>query len=502
MEHWIGRRSEIYSTRGVCASSQPYASAVGARILENGGSAADACVAMAAALNLTEPCSTGIGGDAFALYFDAKTKKVQSIQGNGRASAKTTLESLNERGIGFGEGLKPWNPRSGLCVTVPGAAGLWETLVETFGKMKLEDVLQPAIKLAEDGFPIAPITAKQWSEGYLQGEEANRVLRPNDQSVSAGQIFKNPDLANTFRLLGKLGAKQGFYSGPVAEAIVQAVQAFGGDLTLDDLANHETMKEEPISTVYKGIRVFQTPPPSHGLAVLLTLNLIQQLEASSSTLLLPKPQQIELKEEVCKHHQLTATQVHHNILAMRHGFADALQFISDPLHPAYTGTCPVDTLLSEAYTEQRVQSMLSMAKDGSRAVYPGDLTAFIAGETVYFCCVDAEGNACSMINSNYMGFGTGIIPTNTGFTLHNRGYNFSLQPGHPNQIQPNKRPYHTIIPGLATYEEDGNLYGVFGNMVSQYQCIFALMFHNIFICCILGWIYATYGTCSTSSSLT
>jgi gamma-glutamyltranspeptidase/glutathione hydrolase len=496
MDYWNSRRSDIYGNRGICSSSQPLASAVGVKVLQTGGNAADAAIAMAATLNLTEPCSTGIGGDAFALYYEAKTKKVHCLQGNGKSSVHTTLESLRARGIGIGEGLSNWDCRSGLCVTVPGAAGLWENLVEKFGSMKLLDVLQPAINLAEEGFPISPVTSKYWSKGLLQGEEAFRVLRPNNQPVLPGHFFRNPDLANTFRSLGTLGAKKGFYSGPVAEAIVAAVKEYGGDLTLEDLASHETYEEAPISTVYKGIRVYQTPPPSHGLSVLLALNVLQALEAQSTV---ADGSHISVKDSLAifSKQAPTAEQTHRAIQAMRHGFADALQYICDPLHHPHSDTSPMptDVLLSERYTQQRVQSILNIASAGD-PVYPGDLTPFIQGETVYFCCVDAEGNACSMINSNYMGFGTGIVPKNTGFTLQNRGYNFSLQPGHPNQIEGGKRPYHTIIPGLATYEEDDSLYGVFGNMVSALFLYFFNFVLNIFA----GRFYAAHGTCAIASS--
>jgi gamma-glutamyltranspeptidase/glutathione hydrolase len=457
---WTSRRSPILSVKGVCASSQPVASASGIKILEQGGNAADAAVAMAAVLNLTEPCSTGIGGDAFAFYFDAKTKKVSCLQGNGATPNSVTLEHLKSLGFGVGEGLKSWDCRSGLCVTIPGAAALWEDVSKHHGRLTLLDALKPAIDLAEGGFPIAPLTAVHWVEGFLQGSEAERVYKPNGQPVQAGQLFKNPDMAKTFRLLGTLGAKKGFYSGPVAEAIVEAVKEFGGTMTLEDLANHVTAFEEPISTVYRGVRIFQTPPPSQGLAVLLALNIIQEFDkmqnGKATGLTLSKDMSFgsfkpdwERRGNADEHHVA--------IEAMRRAYADSLQYIGDPRH----SEVPLNDLLSLQYAQHRAKEINIDSVTNVKAV---DFSGFLNGETVYFCVVDGEGNACSMINSNYMGFGTGIVPKGTGFTLQNRGFNFSLTPGHSNVVGPSKRPYHTIIPSLATWESDGSLFGALGNM--------------------------------------
>lgn len=459
---WNSRRSAVLATKGVCSSSQPLASQTGVRILQQGGNAADAAVAMAAVLNLTEPCSTGIGGDAFAIFYDAKTKKVHCLQGNGASSSQLSLDYLHSIGVGIGEGLKPWNPKCGLCVTVPGAAALWEDIVQEHGRLSLEEILAPAIDLAENGFPIAPVTAEHWAEGYLQGEEAYRVFRPNNEPVVAGQLFKNPDLANTFRSVATHGAKKGFYTGPIAEAIVEVVKEIGGVLTLEDLANHATAREEPISTVYKGVRIYQTPPPSHGLSVLLALNYIQAIEKIISS---SNEEDVYTKEKfgfgnpnLAKRADPDVTHV--VIESMRRAYADGLEYIADPRQT----NVPLDVLLSQEYAQHRAQEI---SLTHSTPVKAGNIAFFTTGETVYFAVVDSEGNACSFINSNYAGFGSGASPKGTGFTLQNRGSNFSLQTGHANQVGPNKRPYHTIIPSLATYESDGSLFGVFGNMVSS-----------------------------------
>ena len=493
MDTWNSRRSAILSSKAICSSSQPLASSTGIRILENGGNAADAAVAMAAVLNLTEPCSTGIGGDAFALYYEAKTKKVHCLQGNGASPRALTLEYLNSIGIGVGEGLKPWDSRCGLCVTVPGAAALWEDMVVSHGKLTLNQVLAPAISLAENGFPLSPVTAEYWKDSFIQGEEANRIFRPNGAPVKPGQLFKNPDLANTFRSLAEQGAKKGFYSGPIAEAIVEAVREIGGVMSLDDLISHSTQHEDPISTVYKGLRIYQTPPPSHGLCVLVALNLIQACEkrlnlAQAGT---HCSSQNSLSFEPNWELRANPEATHLVIEAMRRAFADGLEFIGDPLNN--TNRIPTDILLSQEYADTRSQEI---SLDTATSVRAGDISFFQHGETVYFSVVDDEGNACSFINSNYMGFGTGMVPKNTGFTLQNRGFNFSLQPGHNNQVAPRKRPYHTIIPSLATFEEDGSLFGVFGNMVSP-----SIHFSFVFYSMLPGRIHAADGSRAAHSKL-
>ncbi len=359
------------------------------------------------------------------------------------------------------------DPHSGLCVTVPGAAALWEDLVSHHGRLTLAQVLAPAIELAEDGFPIGPITAQQWTNGFLQGAEAFRVLKPKDgKGPQAGDVLRNPDLAETFRTLAELGAREGFYSGRIAEAIVAAAQEYGGVLDQDDLDYHSTAYEEPSSAVYKGIRVYETPPPTHGLAALIALKLVEEVERFYC------PGESPVKEVDAargppsfdfsapnKAERGSEYQAHIAIECMRLAFADALQHISDPR----VNKLPLDELLSSHFIQHRA---MQVNINTASPVAASDFSAFEANETVYFCVVDREGNGCSMINSNYMGFGSGIMPKGTGFTLHNRGHNFSLQEGHPNEAAPRKRPYHTIIPALATCEADGSLYGVFGNMVS------------------------------------
>lgn len=447
LDNFGSRRSDVRSLKGICSSSQHLASAIGAKILQAGGNAADAAVAMAAALNVLEPCSTGIGGDAFALYFNASDQKVFSLQGNGASPAALSIDLLSSKGIGILSGQRPLDKYSGLCVTVPGAALLWEDMVARFGVKSMGEVLQPAISLAEEGFPIGPVTAEQWPKGFLQGEEAHRVLRPNGRNPKPGDVLRNPDLAKTFKHIAEHGAKEGFYRNEIAEKMVEAAREYGGVLTLEDLDAHFTATEEAISVLYKGYRVYETPPPTHGLAALIALSILDKMDT-----LHPR----EREEGMNGSSRGSELEAHYGIESTRLAFADALHYLSDPLHYP----TPIETLLSEKYTTKRAQLIQSTASFVSK----GDASEFLMGDTVYFCCIDAQGNGCSMINSNYMNFGTGIMPKGTGFTLQNRGYNFSLLPDHPNALAPRKRPYHTIIPALITCEADKSLFSVLGNM--------------------------------------
>lgn len=286
---------------------------------------------------------------------------------------------------------------------------------------------------------MGPMTAEQWAKGHLQGEEANRVLRPDGRNPKAGEVFRNPDLGKTFRILGSKGAKEGFYRGEVAQAITGALKEYDGIMTLEDLEDHSTAIEEPISVVYRGHRIYETPPPTQGLPVLLALAILAKMSPDSAAF-----------------GRGTEYQAHCAIEAMRLAFADALRYISDPRH--------METPLKELLSEQYIASRAACIKPESSAVESGDVYEFRDGDTVYFCCIDAQGNGCSMINSNYMHFGTGIMAKGFGFTIQNRGYNFSLERGHPNQVAPRKRPYHTIIPCIITNESDGSLFSVLGNM--------------------------------------
>ncbi|XP_033004073.1 glutathione hydrolase-like YwrD proenzyme [Lacerta agilis] len=387
--NFCSRRSPVVCSSACVASSQPLATNIGLDILKNGGNAADAAVAVAAALNVTEPCSTGIGGDCFCLYYDASTKQVHGLNGSGRSPQALTLELLKDHG--FSEANRP-PPLHSHNVTVPGAAAGWCDAVALHGSKKLSmlQILQPAIDLAEKGFPVSEITSYCWKNNAhalrAPGNPHGKDLLIDGQAPGHGQVFCNPFLAVTF----------------------------------------------------KGLHVWEIPPNGQGITALLALNILENFN---------------LKE--MGHN--TARYLHVLIEAVKISFADTLWFCADPEKVAV----PTAKLLSKPYARDRsklIDLQRATAKYNQGNPFP------VGSDTVYFTVVDTQGNACSFINSNYMGFGTGLVPDGCGFTLQNRGANFSLQPGHPNCLAPRKRPYHTIIPALATDADSGELLCSFGVM--------------------------------------
>lgn len=431
---FCSRRSPLYCTHGCVASSQPLASEIGVRILKAGGNAADAAVAVAAALNVTEPCSTGIGGDCFCLFYDAKTKTVRGLNASGRAPQALSLQVLAEKGI-IGASLPPLSIHT---VIVPGAAAGWIDTLERFGTKSAAEVLQPAIELAEQGFPLHPVAAHFWQRSAHLLQSADNPhgadLLLDGRAPRAGEVMRNPALAATFRALAASG-KNGFYNGAVAEAIVEAVQLRGGLMTMDDLASHTSTFDNPIHTQYKGVDVWEMPPNGQGLTALLALNILRGFDLASMG-------------------HNTAPYLHTLIEALRLAFADTKWYVADPAF----ASVPVEQLLSESYAATR-RHLITPSQAVADPVYGSPA---VSCDTVYFSVVDGQGNACSFINSNYMGFGTGIVPRGCGFTLQNRGANFSLEPGHPNALAGGKRPFHTIIPGMAT--KGGELMACFGVM--------------------------------------
>ena len=427
------RRSPVMGRNGTVATSQPLATAAGLSILAVGGNAADAAVATAAALNVTEPTSTGIGGDMFALYYDARTKQISALNGSGRAPASLSLERLQKENI---KELPPYHPYT---ITVPGACAGWFDLIEKHGTLAMNQILAPAINLAENGFPVAPMTAHFWERGagrQLQSALNGHELTIDGRAPKAGEIFSNKGLARTFRKIAEDG-KHAYYEGEIAESIAQVIQESGGCLTTADLAAHHSTWDEPISVNYRGYRIWECPPNGQGLAALLALNLLEGFDLAS---LAP----------------LSTRRLHLQLEAMRLAFADARWYVSDPAF----SSIPLNELLSKTYSDER-RKFINLKKATLDQQHG---TPIKSHGTVYFSVVDKDGNACSFIISNYMGFGTGIVPKGWGFSLQNRGHNFNLEADHPNSLQPNKRPYHTIIPAMATREEDGSLYASYGVM--------------------------------------
>ncbi|MBL8058090.1 MAG: gamma-glutamyltransferase family protein [Anaerolineales bacterium] len=433
-------RSPVLARRGLTASSQPLASQAGLALLQQGGTAADAAVAMAAALNVTEPTSTGLGGDCFALYFDAATGAVTALNGSGRAPAGLSSGLIRAQGLAAGAEIA--DPYHAHTVTVPGACAGWCDLIARHGARPLAEVLAPAIRLAEDGFPVTPLTSYFWSRSAerLARTPGGAAFTLSGRGPRPGEIFRNPGLARTLRAVAEGGAAA-FYQGAIARAIARRVQAAGGVLAEADLAAHTSTWDEPLSVAYHGLRVWECPPNGQGLTALLALNILEGFGLAGLDPFAPR-----------RWHLL--------IEALRAAFADARWYVADPAF----APVPLAGLLSPAYAAERRRLI-----DPERATLDIRRGAPVgASGTVYLCAVDGQGNACSFINSNYMGFGTGLVPEDEagrswGFTLQNRGHNFVLDPEHPNALQPGKRPYHTIIPGMLT-RADGTLYGPFGVM--------------------------------------
>ncbi|KAF4550488.1 Gamma-glutamyltranspeptidase-like protein [Elsinoe fawcettii] len=476
--HFASRRSVVHSTKGIVSSTQPLASNCGLRILQQGGNCADAAVATAAGLNMTEPGSTGIGGDMFCLFYNAKTKKVHSLNGSGRAGAKVTVDKVRQD-LGLKEGDVGKIPlTSAHAVTVPGAAAGWVDVVEKFGsgKLSMEQILTPAIELGEQGYPVSELMGFYWgkSEQLLRDASPNfaEVLKKDPKAKDGvraprpGDIMRNPTLANTFRQVAKSG-KAGFYTGSVAEALVKVVQDKGGLLTLEDLKNHMELGSEDTEAISlkfrgqgikdshgqqmhdkssEGVELWEHPPNGQGIVALMALGMLEILE-----------EQGKVKKFTPQDHN-SAEHLHAVVEVLRIAFADANWWVAEPK----VAKVPIKELISKPYLTERAKLF-----DPKKATPPLDhgSPAHNHSDTVYFAATDSEGNGISFINSNYAGFGTGIVPKGCGFTLQNRGSNFVLGPtDHPNILEPNKRPYHTIIPALITNVSDQSLHSVYGVM--------------------------------------
>jgi gamma-glutamyltranspeptidase/glutathione hydrolase len=432
-----GGRSTVFGTGGAVACEHPTAAVIGLRVLDAGGTAADACVAMAAAMAVLSPMQTGMGGDAFLLFYEAETGLVSGIDGSGRAPGEASVEKLRDLG------LSAMPERGALTVTVPGAVRMWEDAVNRFGSQPLARLLEPAWELAENGHPVAEVVARYW-------EEHENVLRANDAAVRtflpggrppvAGEIFSQVDLASTLSAVAVDGA-DAFYRGEIASSIARSTREAGGFLSEEDLAAHESTFVEPISTEYQGISIYEIPPPGQGVAALEMLNILEGFDLASLG-------------------RTSAERIHLEVEAKKLAFEDLHKEIGDPEFWDHA-EAPTERLISKDYAAG-LRERISPQRAAEWTPEPVS-----GGDTTYLCAVDADGNGCSFINSLYRGFGSGIVAEGTGVCLHNRGTLFRLEPGHPNAIAPVKRPLHTIIPGLATRE--GALWAVFGVMGAAMQ---------------------------------
>ena len=421
------RRSTVLARQGMVASSQPLAAMAGLRILMAGGNAADAAVATAAMLNVVEPMSTGIGGDCFALVFEAANGQVTALNGSGRAPAAFDLGEAQRRGL-------QTIPLTGaLPVTVPGAPSGWEALLNRFGTMSLADCLAPAIATAEGGFPVSERISAAWqrnAEKLAKDPEAGRVYLP---APLPGDVHRQPDLARTFRTVAEGGA-EAFYHGEIAEKIAACVQSNDGYLTAEDMVAHTTTWETPIRINYRDVEILEHPPNGQGLAALIALNIVEGYEMAEMDYFDP-------------------ARWHAMIEAMRMGMADAARYVADPA----VAQVPVAGLLSKGYAARR--RALIQPDRALEIVAPGQPEH---RDTVYLTAVDGQGNAVSFINSLYHLFGCGLVVPGTGICLQNRGACFTLEAGHPNALEGGKRPYHTIIPAMALRK--GKLWLSFGVM--------------------------------------
>ena len=428
------RRSTVQATHGMVATSQPLAAMAGLRVLMDGGNAVDAAVATAATLNVVEPMSTGVGGDVFALIWKAADKEVLALNGSGRAPMAATIADLHAKGH---RRMPAFGP---LSVSVPGTVHGWEVLLESEGTMTLADALAPAIDYAENGFPVSDIIAFQWKqqEDKLAALPSGQEMLVNGRAPREGDLMRLPTLAGTLRAVAE-GGSEAFYTGPIAAAMADFVQEQGGWLSEQDLAAHRSDWDEPISADYRGVTCWECPPNGQGIIALEALNIVEGFDVAGMG-----PQSVD--------------RYHHMIEATRLGFADAFEYLADPR----CAEVPTDAWLSKEYARWR-RTLI----DPERAMPTAPYGRMVPGsDTVYISVIDGAGNACSLINSVFANFGSGLVAPGTGIVLHNRASLFSAAPGHPNALTGGKRPFHTIIPALAT--RDGELwlsYGVMGGFM-------------------------------------
>jgi gamma-glutamyltranspeptidase/glutathione hydrolase len=439
LDSYNSRRSTVYGQRGVVATSQPLAAQAGISILQRGGNAFDAAVATAAALNVVEPTSTGIGGDVFGLYRTADGD-LGGLRSCGGAPAEATIETVRDA-VAEEEDIDPADaemPDTGPhTVTVPGTARGWETTIEELGRLTLAEVLEPAIRYATEGYPVTEVIASHWTsaEELFTEDHAREAYLLDGRAPRVGETMRLPALGETMRAIGEEGADV-VYEGYVAEAIAEEVQSKGGFLTVDDLASFEPEFLDPISTRYNGVDVFELPPNNQGLIALEALNIAQVRGAGEYDLRSPE-------------------RVHEFAESMKLAFHDGHRYIADPEYEE------IPPLASMDYARERAALIGEECLEDVSFGVPN--TPAEDADTVLLCVADDEGNLVSYINSRFAGFGSGLVAGETGIALQNRGSSFSLDPSHPNRLDPGKRPFHTLIPALAHLgEDDWAAFGVMG----------------------------------------
>lgn len=421
-------RSEVIATQGMAATSQPLATQVALDVLKSGGNAIDAAIAANALLGLVEPTGSGVGGDLFAIIWDAESKQLYGLNASGRSPKSLTLEYLKSQG----DKIPSYGP---LPVSVPGAVDGWFEMHGRFGKLPMSEILQPAINYAENGFPVTELIS------YYMQASASRlskypgfkdVYMPAGKMPVKGEIFKNPALARTLKIIAEEG-RDGFYLGEVAQEIDSYMRANGGFVTYQDMASHKSEWVEPVSTNYRGYDVWELPPNGQGIAALQILNIMEQYDVKSMGFGSPE-------------------YIHTFVEAKKLAFADRAKYYADPDF----NRIPVEQLISKPYAKQR-KALINPNKAAKR-----DQSGPVHGDTIYLTTADKDGNMVSLIQSNFRGMGSGMTPPKLGFVLQDRGELFSFEEGHFNQYAPGKRPFHTIIPAFVT--KDGKPWLSFGVM--------------------------------------
>jgi len=425
-------RSIVSTTFGIVAASHPLAARAGVEMLERGGNAVDAAIAANAAMGLMEPAMNGIGGDLFVMYYEAKTGKLYGLNSGGWAPTGLTPAFLKSKG-------ETRMPSYGIySVTVPGAVAGWDVLRSRFGSKPFSELLAPAIYYADNGFPVTEVIDVDWNAAVNKlSRQANsaKTYLINGRAPKVGEVFRNPDLAKSLRLIAERG-RDGFYKGPTAEAILQLSKETGGTFTAADLSEFQPEWVTPISTTYRGWTVSELPPNSDGIAALMMLNMMEQFPLAEWGF-----------------HSTKA--LHLMIEAKKLAYADLIRYIGDPKF----SRLPVESLLAKSFGAERAKS-INMNK-AACMVEPAHLEGYTNSEgrdTIYLSTIDKDGNIVSLIQSNYSSFGSGLTAPGTGFVLHNRAGLFTLEENHPNTLAPRKRPLHTIIP--AFMEKNGVRIGV------------------------------------------
>lgn len=433
----LAGRSVVIAPHGMVCCAHPLAAQIGLDVLKNGGNAVDAAIAVNAALGLMEPMSCGIGGDLFAIVWDAKTQKLYGLNASGRSPAKATIEYFHQQNLNE-------IPTSGpLSWSVPGCVDGWEELRKKFGTCSFEQLLGPAIVYAEQGTPVPEVIAGYWrasEKRMLRDPGAARVFYPAGRAPRVGEVFKNPALASTYRAIAKNG-RDAFYRGEIANKLAAYSQSVGGLMTAQDLAEHTSTWVEPVRVTYRGYEICELPPNGQGIAALQMLNILEGYDLK-------------------KLGPTSPDYWHLFIEAKKLAFADRARYYADMAF----SKVPVEELVSKKYAAARRQR-IQMDK-ALTDVEPGD-PKLGRSDTTYLCVVDKDRNCVSLIQSNYMGFGSGLVPGELGFGMQNRGTLFALDPKHANRLEPRKRPFHTIIPAMAL--KDGKPWLVFGVMGGDMQ---------------------------------